>query len=193
MHMELKTPPAAHPVTLEDAKSHLRVDGGDEDAYIADLIAKATRAAEQHCDRAFVAQTWVVSLDAFPSLGKMIALPMPPLMSVKSVTYIDTDGAEQTLAPANYQASKRSPAVIAPAPGKSWPTTQAGRLDAVGIEIEVGYGDAAAVPAPIHHAILLLVAHWYENREPVNVGNIINNMPFTVDALLAPYRVWSLA
>lgn len=194
MHLTLKTPPAAAVVSVEEAKAHLRVDGADEDSYITALVAKATRAAEQFCDRAFISQDWVLVLDAFPACGKMIKLPLPPLVSITKLDYVDASGASRTLAPEDYQVSKRSPAVVAPAPGKSWPATQAGRLDAVTIEFTAGYGDDTAdVPVPIHHAILLLAAHWYENREPVNIGNIVNALPFTVDSLLAPYRVWSLA
>lgn len=194
MHLTMKTPPAAAVVTVEEAKAHLRVDEAADDSYITALVAKATQAAERYCDRAFIAQDWVLELDAFPTCTKLIKVPLPPLVSVTSLDYVDADGADQVLAPADYQVSKRSPAVIAPAPGKSWPATQAGRLDAVTIEFKAGYGNAAdAVPKPIHHAILLLVAHWYENREPVNIGNIVNALPFTVDSLLAPYRVWSLA
>ncbi len=194
MHLTLKTPPAAAVVTVEEAKAHLRVDEAADDSYITALVAKATQAAERYCDRAFITQDWVLALDAFPSCTKLIKVPLPPLVSVTQLSYVDADGADQVLASADYQVSKRSPAVIAPAPGKSWPATQAGRLDAVAIEFKAGYGDAAdAVPKPIHHAILLLVAHWYENREPVNIGNIVNALPFTVDSLLAPCRVWSLA
>lgn len=194
MHLTLMTAPAAAIVTVDEAKAHLRVDGTDDDSYITALVAKATQAAERYCDRAFIHQDWALALDAFPACGRMIKVPLPPLVAVTRLSYVDGAGADQVLAPADYQMSRRSPAIIAPAPGKSWPATQAGRLDAVTVEFTAGYGDAASdVPAPIHHAILLLVAHWYENREPV-VTDITRalELPFSVDSLLSPYRVWSL-
>lgn len=191
MHRELKTAPTSTVLSVEDAKTHLRVDGNDEDDYISGLVAGATLAVERHCDRALLTQTWVVSLDRFPPGDRPLSLPLPPLRSVAALTYIDAAGTERGLA--DYQTSKRSPAIVAPAPGKVWPTTST-CLDAVRIEIEVGYGDAGTdVPPPVRHAILLLVAHWYENREPVTVGGGVNDLPFTVDALLAPYSVWSIA
>ncbi len=72
-----------------------------------------------------------------------------------------------------------------PAPGQA----------AAGIEIDItaGYGDAAAdVPAPIRQALLLLVAHWYEHRDPVEVGAPDTLVPTSIGEPLAPYRMVSL-
>jgi uncharacterized phiE125 gp8 family phage protein len=73
--------------------------------------------------------------------------------------------------------------------GLIWP--QPGQA-ANGIEIDftAGYGDAAAdVPAPMRQALLLLVAHWYEHRCPIEVGAPDMVIPAVVSDLLAPYRV----
>jgi uncharacterized phiE125 gp8 family phage protein len=64
-------------------------------------------------------------------------------------------------------------------------------LPANGIEIEfaAGLGDAAdAVPEPIRHAILMLVAHWYEHRDPLEIGSAAAAIPSAVSDLLKPYR-----
>ena len=45
------------------------------------------------------------------------------------------------------------------------------------------------MPAPIMHAIKLLVGHWYQNREAVSVGVAVAELPRAVKALLDPFRV----
>ena len=73
-------------------------------------------------------------------------------------------------------------------PAASWPATRY-QTNAVTVRIRVGYGaDGTAVPAAIRQWMLLQISHWYEHRESVNVGNIVNEMPY-VAALLDPYRI----
>lgn len=50
---------------------------------------------------------------------------------------------------------------------------------------------AAAVPPALKEAVLQLAAWWFENRETVNVGNIVNAVPFGVSEIINEYRDWS--
>lgn len=62
-------------------------------------------------------------------------------------------------------------------------------FNAFEVAFTAGYGDDAAdVPEPIRHAILLLVAHWFERREPVELGAGPQEVPAIVAGLLHPYR-----
>lgn len=113
--------------------------------------------------------------------------------SITSVTYVDGTGTTQTLDPASYILSADQwEATLTPAPGTMWPVTLVHPEGAV-ITYVAGYGDdATSVPQPIRAAIKLLVGHLYENRESVIVSAsraVVAEVPFTVDALLAPYRV----
>ena len=54
MSLTLVSPPAAEPVTLAEAKSHLKLDTSDEDTLIASLITAARARAEWHTGRALV-------------------------------------------------------------------------------------------------------------------------------------------
>jgi uncharacterized phiE125 gp8 family phage protein len=199
------TPPAVSPVSLDEAKAHLRVDHGDDDALIQSLIDAAT----QHLDgpagwlgRALIKQRLEMRLDFFIhwhrdcSSGE-IALPCPPLLGNVAMIYVDAAGAEQTLDPSVYSivgSGGRSTARLALAYGQSWPSPRYQR-EAVRIQFDAGYGEArAAVPAPIRQAILLHVGALYEQREAVTLSNTAAAaivLPMAYEALLSPFRVFS--
>lgn len=178
------------PVTAAEAKAHMRILNADDDTYIEGLITAARQHAEHYTERAFVTQTWTLKLDRFPDYFGDIRLPKPLLISVSSITYVDLDGTTQTLSSALYEVDAQSqPARIRPAYGQSWPTTR-DQFNAVTITYTAGYGAAAtAVPKAIKQAIMIMVAHWYENREPIITGTIVAEVPMSANALLGPYRV----
>jgi uncharacterized phiE125 gp8 family phage protein len=185
MGLSLATAPATEPVTLSEAKLHLRVDVSDDDTLITALIIAARRMAEQHTGRALVTQEWVYTLDAFPVAE--IILPLPQLVSVDVVNYIDENGADQVLAGTEYDVFKSGIlGMIAPAYDKTWPATR-DNAEAVAIEFTCGFGNAAAVPQEIKQWMLLQIGHWYSCREAVAQGNFAK-LEF-VDSLIEPYRV----
>ncbi len=177
--------PASEPVSLAEAKAHLRELSDDFDTLISALIGAAT----EHLDgwsgvlgRALVTQTWVQSFDAF---AERLRLPMPAA-SVVSVVYVDEDGQDQTLATENYVLRHDAlGSYVELAFEAEWPTAR-DQKQAVTITFTCG-SDASAVPAPIKAAILLLVGHLFENRDAVSPDNL-TTVPMAVDALTAPYR-----
>lgn len=187
--------PAEYPVTLAEAKAHLRVDHSDDDVLIQTLIKAATGHVEGpngFLGRALIDQTWELALDAFPT--KEIQIPLPPLIEVLSVKYDDVSGNEQTVDAANYSADSYSePAWIIPDIG-GWPSS----LDAVNsvrIRFRAGYLDTGVspavetVPTEIKIAILLLVGSLYEHRETMIVGQTIEQIPWSAEQLMLPHRV----
>lgn len=204
MSLTLVSPAPAYPVSRDEAKAQLRLDSTDDDALVDALIAVAT----MHLDgrdgwlgRALVMQTWDLQMHRFPGV---IDVPLPPLRSISSITYLDSNNVSQTLAASKYQVDRNGQwrARIKPAYGETWPSTY-DVWNAVTVRFVAGYepGEgsptdyAENVPRPIKQAILLMVAHWYENRVPVLVGQSAQavEIPFTANALLAPYRVVSFA
>lgn len=180
--------PAIEPVTLSEARGHLRVDHSDDDLLIMNLIV----AAREHIEgtstrRALITQTrdyWL------PHFSGSMEIPYPPLQSVTSVKYIDAAGAEQTLDSSVYAVvSDDIPGRVELAYGESWPTVRR-ESNAVAIRFVAGYGAARGdVPATIRQGLLLLVGHLYENRELVAPVQL-HTIPMGIKALLAPYRCW---
>jgi uncharacterized phiE125 gp8 family phage protein len=160
--------PTEEPVSLEEAKAHCRVDIDDDDSLIEDLITAARDLVETETRRSLVTTYWAMSIDDFPSCGaRRIALPRPPLQSVQSITYYDSDGAQQTLSTDVYGVNTaREPGFVYLKYGQVWPCTYE-MPDAVTINFVAGWDDVLYVPSGIKHAIKLLVAHWYEHREAV--------------------------
>ena len=188
MSLKIVTPPTAEPVTLLEAKDHLRVDGPDDDALISVLITAARKWAEEYTGRQFVTATWDWFIDGF---CLSFSVPIPPLQSVTSIKYLDTAGAEQTLDAETYRVDAVSePGRIALDYGKSWPSTYS-VINAVTVRFVAGYGAAAAVPEPIRQAMLILIGELYEQRQE-SVPASFAAVPFGVRALLTPYKVWHL-
>lgn len=181
--------PDIEPVSLDEAKAHLRVTHSEEDSVIDGLITAARITVETITRRSLITQTWQLTLDDFPA-GSVIKLPHAPVISLMSVGYVDENGNEQTLANSKFWLdSKSAPAKLILRDGEVYPLTQSGRPNCVTIEYQAGYGDQASdVPAPIRHAIKLMVAHLFENPEVVSAGQL-TVIPMSLDYLLAPYRV----
>lgn len=204
MSLKLITAPTAEPITVTEAKAHLRVVGTDDDTLITALIVAARQSAEHITGRALMPQTWELALDEFPNVAlwslrrvsdgqerMAIKLPKPPFSSITSVSYVDADGVTQTIASSGYQLDSHSePARLMPAYGASWPSTR-DQANAVLIRFAAGYANAAAVPQEIKQWMLLRVGMLYENRESVAAGVTLAEVPF-VDRLLDAHKVWSL-
>jgi uncharacterized phiE125 gp8 family phage protein len=192
-------PPAVPAVSLDEAKAQLRVDHGEDDALIAHLVAAATAALDGPdgwLGRALVRQTLELRCEAFPAGCNFIALPLPPLVAAGPIalTYADAAGSDRLLDAADYRvigAGGRGQAYLALAYGKAWPAARR-QPESVRLRFDAGYGAGAEVPAPIRHAILLMVGHLYEHRgEVAETAAALQLLPAGADALLAPYRIYA--
>ncbi len=186
MGLVVVTAPASEPITLEEAKAQCRVDGSDEDALLQIYIGAARRKAEGLMGRPIIATTFEQTLDAFPA--EEIAL-RAPASSITSVVYVDTTGAEQTLAAELYalDATNATPWLL-PALGTSWPATL-DVINAVKVRFVSGWANAGAVPADIKAWLLLTVAYLFGNREALDGTGRVQEIPGRfVDSLLDPYR-----
>ncbi|BCJ86456.1 head-tail connector protein [Effusibacillus dendaii] len=175
MALKLITAPTEEPIALNDVKGYLRIDGTDFDALLTGLIKAAREYCEAFQNRAYVTQTWEMSLDAFPDLP--LKLPKPPLQSVVSVKYTDQNGVESVFAPSNYLVDPVSePGRLAFAYGKSWPSVTLQPVNAVKIQFVAGYGAAAAVPQAVKTAMMLYIAHRFENPDGDDVPEAVHSL-----------------
>ena len=167
MRFKLKTAPTSEPVTTAEAKAQASVFHTADDALIEQYIKAARELLESETARQYVTATWEQYFDEFPDVIEITKLPVASIVSVK---YVDTDGDTQTMVvTTEYQvdyASPNRPCRILPAYGAVWPATRA-QPNAVTVNFTAGYGTADSVPATAKQAILMLAAHFYENREPV--------------------------
>lgn len=179
------TEPVVEPVSLAEAKSHLRIDPDfdADDLYVMSLVSAARHHVETVSDRTLIRSQWQIKMDAFPSWD--IQLPRPPITTGDIVvTYIPSDGVYQPVSFTDFRQDRdATPAVIRPQWNRTWPSCRGAEND-VTITYWAGYGDSGrSVPAPARHAMLLLVGGWYANRESIVQGSL-NPVPMAVDMLL---------
>lgn len=192
MSWQITTEPATEPITLVEAKAHLRVDFSDEDDYIDTLIVSARRYCEAYCNRVFITQTWRQNLSEWVN---PIQLKVNPVISVTSLKYYDTNEAQQTITDNanNYQKDLNSDvAKIYEGLVNTFPAIGS-TINPIEIITVCGYGAAADVPDDIKHAIKFMVSYFYENREGVNVplNSAASDIkpPTAVKSLLTRYRI----
>ena len=135
MYTKVTTEPTVEPVSLTEAKLHLRVDGSDDDVLITGLIQAARQFCENHEAKSYCVKTYTLKMDAL----KDVCLPYPPLIKVDSVTYLDDDGDTQTLSTDVYDVDAHSePGRVYLAYNQNWPTTRA-ETNAVSVVYKAGH------------------------------------------------------
>ena len=186
--LSVATAPAVEPVSLAEAKAHLRVDISDDDSYISALITAARQYVEEYLDRALIAQQLTMRMDSFPY---EFELPRPPMASSgtltsTSITYTleAATPTTTTLSTATYRVDRNdTPGRIRTIYGGTWPSHLADP-NAVSVTWWAGYGSSGSdVPAAIRHAMLMIIGHLYERRLAADSMSS-NEVPFGVKALL---------
>ncbi|WP_439150758.1 head-tail connector protein [Sulfitobacter sp.] len=187
MTLRLITAPAAEPITIVDAKRHLRVTGSDEDEYITSLISAAVAFvdAEGVLGRAMVTQTWAKWVSQAPGY---VLIRLGPNTTLTAVDYYDADSVLQSATLGDFETRLEGDFVIVkPVENGAWPAAET-RNDAIRLTFTAGYGGAADVPQSVKHALLLLVGHWYENRDAASAVSM-SELPLAFNSLLNAHRV----
>lgn len=186
MKLLIVSPPGVEPVSVADAKLHLRVEHALDDTLIAGLIGAAREWAEAFTGRKLITQTWKLWLPAWPL--PRFRLPLSPVQSVESIVYTPVGGAETTVSAAAYALAPDETLWLAR--GSAWPSGEILLPEGVAITVKVGYGDAATnVPKRFVQAMLLTIGHWYEHREAVNIGSSVSEIPLGAEMLLWQERI----
>jgi len=184
--------PAVEPVSLAEAKAHLRITGTSEDLLVASLTTAARVHLELALSCAFVTQSWSWFLDDWPRRQRL-ELPLGPVQSIAAIRVLTVGDVVTTVSPESYLLTGRAhPPRLALADRRYWANgAPQPAYAANGIEIEfvAGFGDDPGdVPQSIRQALLLLIAHWYEQRAPIEIGQSGAELPPLVAELTAPYR-----
>jgi len=171
--LKLITAPATEPLTLAEAKAHLRVTHTASDGLITNLIKAAREYCEGFQNRQYITAAWELWLDAWPDKN-CIYIPRPPLQSVASVKYYSPDNTEYSMDPADYFVDEKSePGRLAFAYGKSWPAATLRPAGGIVICFSAGYGDAKDVPQKVKQAMLLKVELDFDRHEPAESENLL--------------------
>lgn len=184
---EITTGPTQEPITLDEARDHLRIDTTDELPVLDQLIVAAREYTESVLGRSILTQTITAYYQSWPR-RLFLLQRAAPLQSVTSIKYLDTEGVQQTLSTDIYDV------FTAPEPGEvrlgyreSWPTHRY-ETDAIEIAYVSGWTAPGLVPASLRQALLLLIGHWHENREDTTPLTI-QQVPRAFDALVSSHRV----
>jgi uncharacterized phiE125 gp8 family phage protein len=201
--------PSAAPITLAQARAHLRVDYTDEDDFISMLIDVATQLFDgtgKHRDGvlgcAMMTQTWVLETSHWvvpfrhklPRLASdyRIWIDHGPVQSIGSIKVYTKNVLVDWPSDQWRVGHEDTRSFITAAPDGNWPAFDF-REDAFQVTYTAGYGDNATdVPAPLRAAMLLMIGHLYENRQSVVVDASrvqALEVPQGVAALIAPYKV----
>lgn len=201
--LTLKTAPTIEPITTAQAISYMRLGtlGTDETTYLTGLIKTAREYCEGFQNRAYITQTWEMSLDCFPSehtdplteyhQSGVIEIPKGSLQTVNSVKYTDSAGAVTTLtANTDYIVTIRGVlGRISPPYGKIWPTAALYPLDPIVIEFTCGYGASGTnVPLKAIQAMYMLISYWWDNRAAADTS-VPHEVDFAVKSLLGFDRI----
>lgn len=180
--------PAEEPLSLAEAKTHLRVTGSSEDALIESLIVTARQRCEELSMRSFVTRTLEYYLHSWPADG-VIALPMPPIVAVASIAYTTDTGATGTVPAPSYFFAPQWERIVLQR-GAAWPAVSLRPADAVKVTYTAGYGEAEDVPAWAKHAMRLLIAHWFLNREEITMGSVGHRLPDAAQSILMANKAY---
>jgi uncharacterized phiE125 gp8 family phage protein len=188
MALVYRSGPTVEPLSLSEAKAHLRLETDADDALVSSLVITSRLHIEAALGIALTSQQWTLVLDAWPARGA-VAIPMRPVTEVSEVRLRAADGTPAVLDPASYvlEGAGLPPRLVA----SNGPLPRPGRaVGGIEIDFTAGFGaDPDDVPEPIRQALKLLVAHWYEHREPIEIGSAATAIPAAVSDLLSPYSV----
>ena len=186
MTYTITNPPGAEPVTLAEAKAHLRIDHADED----DLILSLIRATREHLERetglCLLTQSLRLYLDDWPDKG-IVTLSRGPVRTIEAVTVYDHEGAPVAVPLAGHLLDG------AARPARLWlkdPPLPGRPLNGIEIDFTAGFGETGAdVPGALTRAMLLHIGYVYAFRGVLSPDQQPAGVPDGYERLIAPYRL----
>jgi len=190
--LELIDPPSVKPITLEEARDHLRVTTTDEDSYIQLVINAATDYYERLTWLQLITATYDFFLDEFPAGDTPIELPRPPFQSITEIKFVNDDGVVETWANTLYELdTSLLPGKVRPVNGEFYPSTN-DQFKAVTITFKAGYGDSSAeIPDGILQTLKLLISFLYDHRDfVIPQREKGHDIPMGIINMIQQHSVW---
>lgn len=174
----------AIPVSLSDAKAHLRVDDDQRDAELGGFIRDAAAWVERYTGHILVARDVVEQFRGF----RPVALRAWPIVATATaaLAYVDLDGVPIAITGTRLDSSRR-PARVSPGVGVFWPFYWANQLFTV--TVRAGYEAGDVVPGNLRRAMLVLISAYDADREG---GEVFAAAEKTARMLCADFRARSL-
>lgn len=191
MALQLRAGPAQEPVSLLEAKNFMRLDSAQDDVLVSTLITAARIHIETTIGKVLISESWSYYLDKWPK-SKTIYFPLDPIQSIEEVRFHTTDENYTTLSEDDYSTDLVSnhPRLLF---NGTNPAGNSKKLNQLEVRFIAGYGDTTEdVPADLKQALLMLAAHWFEQRDPIAFGGSFVEVPRTIQALLNNYKKYKV-
>lgn len=183
LRFKITTQPTIEPLTAAEAMAHCRETDTTLESKFESLITSAREYAETVTGRALAVKTVTAVCDFFPASG-VIELPIVPIVTLTSLTYKNEDGDETDISNRVIVDDYSNPPKLVLKESSTWPTETLYQVNPIKIVYQAGETPSHK----IKQAMLLLVGHWYENREEVVVGQESFTVPFDAEAILQQER-----
>ena len=206
MYLEKITEPAFIAITLARLRTNSNIPNGQDEDFLVEALKSAEDYVERYLECTIGLAEWRLTLDSFPQIGAWqdpfqtfpqafqqtyqsrkaeLLIPLWPIRSVTALQYTAADGTT-TILPLNQivQPIGNDRYHLRLKKGFSWPLTD-GSPNAVAITFQAGWPTQSKVPGTLTRAILMLVSHFYENREAVLTGSISKEVELGVQSMLA--------
>ena len=187
MSLQIITQPTAEPVTVDEVKKRLRLTTDTDDSMIGTQITAAREYAEKVTRRSLAVKGYAAFFDRFPVPGAPIRIPVPPLVSVTAIKYLDSSLEAQTWDAAEYfVASQQTPGLIVPKPGFVYPSPV---LVPGAVEIDFTAGSGSDTPEHLKEGIRQLAVHLYEHPEAITSEGL-REAPLALMSFFTANKVW---
>lgn len=182
------TPSTFEPVSVQRAKHNSNIPDTEKafDSFLQDCVKAARDYIEKQLGCCICEASYTLTLSKFPTYA--IPIPVWPVQSVESIAYKDTNNANQAVTFANIvQPINDDRYSIYLADWEAFPTSR-DTPNAITVSFTAGWSSQETIPPTIARAILMMVSHWFENRETVLIGTASKELEFSVNALLDSIR-----
>ncbi|MFP5075733.1 hypothetical protein ACLE20_00330 [Rhizobium sp. YIM 134829] len=183
-------PPPAEPLTLAEARAHLRLDQTAEDGLVASLIRAVRLHLERETGLALISRPFRLYLDAWPQ-GRVLEIARGPVRSIEAMTVYKADGlpAAVNLTGFTLDGRARPARLFLPAV----PATEKA-INGIEIDLTAGFGDTGTdAPETLRRAMLLHLTQLFAFRGAVAVEDQPAAVPAGYDRLIAPFRLRRIA